>query len=399
MIYRFGGRNFFSFKDEFEVDFRVKPQALDRDIFLTDSRGQNVNRVLGIFGANASGKTRLLQVLSFIKWFITTSANQHPDDHKFLSNYHFRFSKKPDLKTEVFIEFGMDDEIYLYDLHFSRERVIYESLKTKKHRWINVFEKKWGKGSYAIKSNKISPLKLEVQQRQNASLIATSLMLENAFAKRLISFFDSHDGNLSISGRNANYDPNLRNINNTTLFYKENLEHLDWVNRRLNHFASGINKVSIEKVFFVKEQGEADDFFVAMAHHNNNEGDFKLPMWEESTGTQALFVMLRYLLPVLKVGGIAYIDEFEQGLHSHMIPVLVDLFYSSKHNPNGAQLIFSCHSDYMLQHLEKYQIQLVDKDTQGVSTTYRLNEIQGVRNVDNHYAKYHAGAYGGTPGF
>jgi hypothetical protein len=41
----------------------------------------------------------------------------------------------------------------------------------------------------------------------------------------------------------------------------------------------------------------------------------------------------------------------------------------------------------------------VDKDDEGSSHTYRLNEVKGVRNVDNHYAKYHAGAYGGVPEF
>jgi predicted ATPase len=82
-----------------------------------------------------------------------------------------------------------------------------------------------------------------------------------------------------------------------------------------------------------------------------------------------------------------------------MIPCLVDLFYTPKHNPKGAQLVFSCHSDYIIGQLEKYQILLVDKNDDGVSKAYRLDEVKGVRNVDNHYAKYHAGAYGGVPEF
>ena len=70
MIYGFGGRNFYSFRDAFEVDLRVKPQASDRDIFQTDSRGQKCNTVIGIFGANASGKSHLLQALEFLQSFI-----------------------------------------------------------------------------------------------------------------------------------------------------------------------------------------------------------------------------------------------------------------------------------------------------------------------------------------
>ena len=73
--------------------------------------------------------------------------------------------------------------------------------------------------------------------------------------------------------------------------------------------------------------------------------------------------------------------------------------YTPKHNPKGAQLVFSCHADYIISQMEKYQIQLVEKDAEGVSSTFRLDAVKGVRNVDNHYAKYHAGAYGGVPAF
>ena len=62
MIYSFGGRNFFSFRGDFKVDFRVPPQAQERAIFHSDRHGQRVNSVMGIFGANASGKNPLVKV-------------------------------------------------------------------------------------------------------------------------------------------------------------------------------------------------------------------------------------------------------------------------------------------------------------------------------------------------
>jgi hypothetical protein len=40
---------------------------------------------------------------------------------------------------------------------------------------------------------------------------------------------------------------------------------------------------------------------------------------------------------------------------------------------------------------------LVEKDENCESTAWRLDEVEGVRNDDNFYAKYMAGAYGAVP--
>jgi predicted ATPase len=109
---------------------------------------------------------------------------------------------------------------------------------------------------------------------------------------------------------------------------------------------------------------------------------------------------LRYILPVLETGGVAIIDEFETGLHSHVVEYIVKLFYSPVTNPKGAQLIANFHTDYLLQTaLEKYQIILTEKDPDSQSTdAWRLDTVKGLaRNANNHYAKYHAGAYGAIP--
>ena len=137
-----------------------------------------------------------------------------------------------------------------------------------------------------------------------------------------------------------------------------------------------------------------------MAKHQVNGHDYRRPLMAEWRGTQALFVLLRYILPVLETGGVAVIDEFETGLHSHVVKYVVELFYSKKTNPKGAQLIANFHTDYLLQStLEKYQIVFTEKDPDTQSTeAWRLDKVKGVaRNANNHYAKYHAGAYGGIP--
>jgi hypothetical protein len=50
-----------------------------------------------------------------------------------------------------------------------------------------------------------------------------------------------------------------------------------------------------------------------------------------------------------------------------------------------------------LSKLDKYQIVLVEKDENGISDTWRLDEMPDSRSDDNYYAKYIAGAYGAVP--
>jgi AAA15 family ATPase/GTPase len=398
MIYSFGGRNFYSFRDAFEVDFRVKPQASEREIFQTDTRGQKCNTVMGVFGANASGKTHLLQVLGFLQWFILHSAQAKPDEENW-SSAAFRFTEKPDPVTDLFIEFEMSGQHFRYDLSIDATRVLKESLQVKKVRFATIFEREWRENTYHFRSQNFGQNAPQIPQRHNASFISTALLLENSMARQIDAFFSACYGNLWAYGRSDRHDPLMGNLLATASFFEDNRDHLEWVNHRLASFDLGLQQIEIQKTRVPNKEGKEEELVLPIGVHRHGNRNYTLPLFEESRGTQSLFVLLRYVLPVLKTGGVAFIDEFEQGLHSHMIPCLVDLFYTTKHNPKGAQLVFSCHSDYVLSQMEKYQIQLVDKDEAGASCTYRLDEVKGVRNVDNHYAKYHAGAYGGVPAF
>ena len=46
----------------------------------------------------------------------------------------------------------------------------------------------------------------------------------------------------------------------------------------------------------------------------------------ESSGTQAVFLLLKKILQALEYGGVVIIDEMEADLHPDMITTLLDLF-------------------------------------------------------------------------
>ena len=74
MLLEFGARNFYSFKEGFEVSMRLGDSCPDKI-----SKGKSYANVLAVKGANASGKTNVLKVFWFLSNFVLNSFNQKPD--------------------------------------------------------------------------------------------------------------------------------------------------------------------------------------------------------------------------------------------------------------------------------------------------------------------------------
>jgi uncharacterized protein len=49
--------------------------------------------------------------------------------------------------------------------------------------------------------------------------------------------------------------------------------------------------------------------------------------------------------------------------------------------------------------VHKSQVMLVEKNAECESSACRMDAVKGIRNDDNFYAKYMAGAYGAVPSF
>lgn len=156
----------------------------------------------------------------------------------------------------------------------------------------------------------------------------------------------------------------------------------------------GINNIEINNIV---DKSSKEEFYLPFFNHIGLEKDFEVPLFLESSGTQSIFSLLYRILPILEKGGIAIVDEFECNIHPQMLEKFVTLFADKKTNKNNAQLIFSCHSPELLDHLQNTQIILVEKNEHGISTAFRLDSISNIRNDENIYAKYMARTFGAIP--
>ncbi len=150
--------------------------------------------------------------------------------------------------------------------------------------------------------------------------------------------------------------------------------------------------------------GARHSFQIATTHQDVTGASVLLDFIKhESAGTQRLAGLIGLILHVLKTGGVFLVDELECSLHPLLMREIVLLFKKRRHNPKGAQLIFTTHNTDILDDsiLRVSEIALARKNTANGTLVRRLvdakNEGEDIRNVTNFRKQYLAGFYAGIP--
>jgi predicted ATPase len=392
MLHSFSFKNFLSFRDETVVSFALNKHAPRNNLSADDSAGVRVTKAMAVVGPNGSGKTNLLKPLSFLAWFVSASFQGDPKGRIPVEPHFFGDSQS----SEFQVEFDTDGKLYRYGLVVTPERVLSESLHVKTSRLFSyVFTREWVEAdrSYRIRQQDFGFNPREAEKvRENASLISTAAQYQVPLASRFATL--SLTTNINYVGR---VHMSESHIALAAQFFASNPSAQRRMSELLQVWDLGLSEVRVEMIDLPNEKGELQKVPYPFGVHRLGDRIAKLPLPQESSGTQSAFVLLSRLLPVLEHGGLAVIDEFEADLHPHMLVPILDLFFSPQTNPLNAQIIFTCHSVEVLNLLHKSQVTLVQKDDEFSSEAWRLDSVQGVRNDDNLYAKYMAGAYGAVP--
>ena len=396
MLHKYRFKNFFSFAENTEISFVLNRQVPASDLVFQSPGDTRLSKVLAAIGPNASGKTNALKSLSFLGWFISDSFTTGKPEEKIPVLPHF-FSDST--HSEFEIEFEKSKQHYRYYLKITPERVVHESLYLKTSKFFSfIFRRDWSNSdsAYHIRQQKFGFAAREAEKvRPNASLISTAAQYNVPYARDLVDYFASFYSNVTYRGRYQIIDRDLFEVADFFLHRPALRAQMSSILSRLD---LGIAEVIIESRKYVEWQsGESEEIIVPFGVHRMGSQEHKLALDYESSGTQAVFVLLEKILPALEHGGVVIIDEMEADLHPDVVLALLDLFIDRERNPHNAQIIFTCHAHEILNELQKDQILLIEKDSNGKSKAWRLGDMKGIRRDDNLYAKYRAGAYGAVP--
>ncbi|WP_395303200.1 ATP-binding protein [Pectobacterium polonicum] len=393
MIYSYGFKNYFGFKEGAEISFELNSRV-PKGI----SNGRDVATILGVKGANGAGKTNLLKALDFISTFSTESFKNNADDDINADSYFE--SKKP---SAFYIDFRSSDVRYTYELAVTHKEVVYEKLyrknysadlSEKKTRKVLVFER--DRNEIVKRLDEISSIDV-IALKSNASLISTAyhykfetplLMLDEVY-----DFFNSFMSNVGYTGL-RDISLSTEAIHKTTLSYFKNKEAFDFVKSLIISSDMGISDIKI--LDRVDDSGKK--IYFPVFEHIVDGKAYTLTIYDQSSGTKSLYVKLHYYWLTLVLGGVLIMDEFDLNFHPLMLPKLLDLFESKDTNPLNSQFIFTSHITEVLEKLSKFRTYLVNKDD-NECYCYRLDEIGGdlLRHGRPIAPIYNEGKLGGVP--
>lgn len=371
MVLEFGAKNFYSFKEEFKISF--------------ENPKNNIANIIALKGANASGKTNVIKVLSFLNWFVTDSFNAlRPDDNIPIDSYF-----NNDTPIELYIIFRVNSIKYKYELLLTNKKVICEKIYKTNKREILPIERSENSIITTKKYNEIKDINLN---RKNASIVSIAKQYGIKKIDEIYHLFDNISTNVNSFG-----------LSNIFLNYKK-VSKLYFKNKHMLKVAIDFLKsadIGIHDIEIFKNKNKETkkiSYVPIFAYEHIKTKQPLLGYHDQSSGTQALYKQLPLYFSILYDGGILALDEFDINLHPDLLPMLLDLFEDVNVNTKNAQLILTTHNYDIMDRLGKYRTVLVNKE-ENESFLYRLDEIPGdiIRNDRPISPIYNANKIGGKP--
>ncbi|MDX3243126.1 ATP-binding protein [Streptomyces sp. ME18-1-4] len=408
MLLRFRVANHRSIRDECELSLigAGLKEGASRDTGIEyDHRPVPGLSVLGVFGANASGKTNLLSAMTAMRDAVRTSFADWPKSPG-VPRQPFKLDRESADETTLFevdLVLGHHRKIrYTYGFELSDERVEAEWLHAypdgERQVW---FDREAGRPEaegpeFLFEGSGFTGNRrddLVAYTRSDALFLSTGATLNDPVLSALHRWFLDNlwlvTPGEDITGRTTFTQRMLteKNAKNTERAYRERILQL------LAIADLGITGIDVDP-----ESGG-----IRLRHRTPDGGDVPLEfLREESFGTHAWFAFLGPMLTVLDNGTTLLVDELDSSLHPTLAAEVVRIFQDPKANPNNAQLVFTTHDATLLgsavldRPLDREQVWIAAKERSGATSVYPVTAAHPAEDEDLE-SGYLRGRYGGVP--
>lgn len=423
MFVQFTLKNFKCFKEEAKFSLIAsnydKSTREEDNIFSIEKYDLKLLKSAVVYGANASGKTKLIGAMSFMRYFILNSSKESQIDEA-IDVVPFLFNTESEKEPSFFeIIFIHQDEMYRYGFEVDKEKIHAEWLYHKPNgREVELFYRDFQEFDINKNSFKVSDLVKNDRIRPNALLLSVAANWNDKLAKKIFEWVQDFN---TISGlKEEGYEGyslgriqnSLENKNKAIDFLRsadlgiEDLlvKTLDFDNLP-EEFPDALKEILKRKK---KEEKDVEFLSDVVTFHkkydeNNQEIGFQELSMEndESAGTKKYFALSGPILETLRNGEILMVDELANKLHPNLVEKLIEIFNSKETNPKNAQLIFNTHDTNLLSSnlFRRDQIWFTEKDDFGAVNLFSLADFKSgkVRKEDNFEKNYIKGKYGAVP--
>ena len=384
------------------------------NVFKIDGNDLNLLKTSAVYGANGSGKSNLIDAMSFFRHAILNSASI---DNVFSRNkLFFLFDNKSEsLPTSFEMVFLVDGIKYRHGFEILNGQIITE--------WLFCQSANALRESYCFKreKNKIQinsktfkgAAGLNSKTRSNALFLSVAAQFNVSVALAIRSWLRKKFNVISgLEGSTLSY---------TASQYRENSIMHSQILDFIKLSDTGIVDINIiespKSTDIIENVGQIESaplkvskkYDILSFHDYYSDGEIlgqtSIPFALESLGTKKIFSLSGPWFDTLRNGGVLVVDEFGASLHTQMSIELTRLFQSPL-NVSNAQLIVITHDTNLLRRdlFRRDQIWFVEKDSHGVSdlyslVEYKINQATSVRNNASYEKDYLMGKYGAIPFF
>lgn len=403
LITRIKASNFYGIKDPIEAVFTEGGEK--EKIGYVNVGKERVSLISGFYGANASGKSTVLNIIDTItRIMVAKQQDSIPASNGIntetvisIPNYTIAMQTKP---ITMEMDFIIGEDKYSYSISIINDgKEIFEEILFKNNK--NIFNRKNQNVLFeASMEKKIGNIVKNITAPKKSSFL--SVVLDESSD---ISVFSKIKELMGISNLNQiktkfcfitdkrSVQMGQNNISGLMTFAFNYLnsdakvasENIGIVNSVVKYFEPSLKEIIIKSI-----NQNSFDFAV---HYNNFYKP--LPVMELSAGTREIISYINDILRMIKIGGIVVYDETSKYYHPDMEIAILNLFRDKNINKNNAQIFFSSHNHETFDLLQNDQAHILEKKDNNIV----LNKVSDYdfKERDNIKRIYRLGSIGGIP--
>lgn len=426
MIQELKFKNYKSFKDEVTFSFEATKDTTFEDYHVVEVvPGVRLLRFAMVYGANASGKSNLLDAINFLQNFFFSKADDITEPTGTIPFYLDAVT--PGEPSEFSLKFYVGETKYWYELKLTPTQVIseklyfYDSTQPKK-----LFDRKLENGQSVIIFNPAT-VKISAAAKKEISLKC----LPN------ISFFAARNQvNIAIEKVDVAKDWLRKNIMpmigpksgmfdyaSNEMYNNDALKSylLDFVHQadfnisdvKSDKISEMIPQQLVKLILAddnapedVKEKIRAGQMITRIRtmfeHTVKNERGIETYLMNtesQSEGTRRTIGIEAAVYDAMMMKSFLYIDEIETSLHPELVEFILQKFLSKK---SRAQMLVTTHYDMLLNSvgddlIRKDSVWFIEKKENGSSDMYSLVEYKGLNRISSFQKAYRNGEFGALP--
>lgn len=373
MLLRFRFKNYKSFAEDAILDMTATSNKEHIDTII-DSNGEKILPVVGIFGANGSGKSNFFDAFQTMCTEVLNSSQS-------VTPFAFDTNIKK-TSTEFEVSITIEDKKYRYGFSKYRKEIVEEWLFEQevhsKEKCIFYTEKDTMHFKGCPKSeNEELCSAFDTLPKEKLLLTALGEREKSSYSKVYVWF-----------RRTAEYQYHSHLMKDS--FALQLLAVLPKVkNDALNllqEFDSSI--VDLEVI-------EHNNKYQIYFYHLNEKGNkVRIPFKQEAQGFQKILSLAVWIGLSQSTSLVLFVDDLDTNLHPLILRYFINLYTDPNKNKEHSQLIFSSHN-LNFSDLRKDEIWFIEKENQK-STMFSLSDFK-TENSTEYEKHYLCGRYGAIP--